>query len=813
MGAGDDNINVKIGATTGELKTGMDEAAAKVGQATGIIQTDFTALQQTVTAQTDRVVEALKKTGDEAKNTASQSKGSFDTIGESISKLGVLAAGVTAVVGGGMWLKGLVSETMEWTSTALKLSKALGITTEEASALNLALGELAASSLRSDITAQTLTHSLQMFVRQLATNEETLNSYGITTREANGEFRNSLDIFLDALSYLRNIDGATAQNVRGTEIFKRSWGEVRPLLGLTEEALDRAKNKVKELGVEVSGKNVEGAKEFSKATHELSLEWDAFSTRIGTKIIPSLTALMEALRTCTGWITSSLDVLGAWNRAAGATQKVLADMGLVKGPSGGTTGEWSGTPRKSGGGADIDVSGKGGKGGGGGTGPGLLQEWKSELEQLKVEENAFLDFSKQREKQFWQDKLDQCQEGSKEYLAVRHEMYALDKALAQEAFQTKMMEMDKEIARDKTNWDQKKALMVQEVNLAKTSYGEQSKEHQKALEKQKDLDKAYEKYEDDLTVSRLNNALKVSQMEVEGKRASLQYQREMGLISAKQESQALIALKQFELQLEQQTITKKRQIRQGDEKAMEQLDQQEAQFKQKKLNEMTKAEQDAALKNKQTIQSFLAPIQSAIDTSVMGIIQGTTTISKAINNLMMSILSSFIGVGAKIVETWIANQAEMLIFGEGSAKEGATAKVSASAAEAGAAGFASVMMELPWPANMAVAPEVGMAAATGALSFLSLASVAGGWDIPADSLAYVHKKEMILPAGLAERIRNMTAPGGAGGGTTIHAPINFAPTYNYRPTQADMDRDAAMMIRALNKKLSPRGQQLGDGRY
>ncbi len=42
-------------------------------------------------------------------------------------------------------------------------------------------------------------------------------------------------------------------------------------------------------------------------------------------------------------------------------------------------------------------------------------------------------------------------------------------------------------------------------------------------------------------------------------------------------------------------------------------------------------------------------------------------------------------------------------------------------------------------------------------------------------------------------------------GVTIHAPITFAPTYNYRPTQQDMNRDAKMMAKALKREL---GNQL-----
>ena len=39
-------------------------------------------------------------------------------------------------------------------------------------------------------------------------------------------------------------------------------------------------------------------------------------------------------------------------------------------------------------------------------------------------------------------------------------------------------------------------------------------------------------------------------------------------------------------------------------------------------------------------------------------------------------------------------------------------------------------------------------------------AAAGGWDVPADSLAYLHKQEMVLPASLAEGVRGLVAGGG-----------------------------------------------------
>jgi hypothetical protein len=58
---------------------------------------------------------------------------------------------------------------------------------------------------------------------------------------------------------------------------------------------------------------------------------------------------------------------------------------------------------------------------------------------------------------------------------------------------------------------------------------------------------------------------------------------------------------------------------------------------------------------------------------------------------------------------------------------------------------------------------------------LAIPSAAGGWDIPRDTLAMVHEKEMILPAKHADVIRSLSdgGSGGAAGGQT-HLHVNVA---------------------------------------
>jgi hypothetical protein len=124
------------------------------------------------------------------------------------------------------------------------------------------------------------------------------------------------------------------------------------------------------------------------------------------------------------------------------------------------------------------------------------------------------------------------------------------------------------------------------------------------------------------------------------------------------------------------------------------------------------------------------------------------------------------------------------------ATEGAKTAVTvkAASARAGASGVAS-FAEAPWPIDLG-APAFGSAMAGAANAFGALSSAAGGFDIPAgvNPLTQLHAQEMVLPARLANPMRDMLAsfevggaPAASGhtfsfGDTHIHGAPNMSPS-------------------------------------
>jgi hypothetical protein len=164
-------------------------------------------------------------------------------------------------------------------------------------------------------------------------------------------------------------------------------------------------------------------------------------------------------------------------------------------------------------------------------------------------------------------------------------------------------------------------------------------------------------------------------------------------------------------------------------------------------------------------QGFFNGIYSGFNQVLAGFLQGTRSLASLFKGVFDSILASVANVLAGIAAQWIQTH----IMARIAARLTATTNVQAHAAEAGAAGIAS-MAAAPWPLDMG-APAFGAAMAAAAGSFSGIAAAEKGFDVPSGvtPLTLLHPREMVLPAGIADQVRD--AANGGGGGATVSLKI------------------------------------------
>jgi hypothetical protein len=114
-----------------------------------------------------------------------------------------------------------------------------------------------------------------------------------------------------------------------------------------------------------------------------------------------------------------------------------------------------------------------------------------------------------------------------------------------------------------------------------------------------------------------------------------------------------------------------------------------------------------------------------------------------------------------------------------------------------------------WKSASAINPLLGAVAAAaafaGVMAFGSMGSAEGGqYFVPGPQLTMLHAQEMVLPAGLAGRMRDVIENGGGGGGNAVHVHfnVNAIDSSSFKGT---IGRHGHMIGELVNKALKKKG--------
>jgi hypothetical protein len=379
--------------------------------------------------------------------------------------------------------------------------------------------------------------------------------------------------------------------------------------------------------------------------------------------------------------------------------------------------------RGQGGGISVTQAGSGSQSGGGAQ--SRVQEWRSELQSQLSDEQAFFSDSKAEELAFWQDKLALTEAGSKEQLAVENNIYQLEKQLAVQNERDTLTSLDAE---------------------------------------EKVTDAAYAR-----------------------KKAAIEEEAELGKTSASEEVAQLKDLLDSEWALEQDYYEKKLAAATNDARTQEKLTEQEELAYEKYLTDKDKLDAQAVQNSQKQWESLLQPIQRALDTSITGIIMGTTTVQKALSNLAQSIIAEFVNSAVQSVFGGLGKLlGASLVGGSGGGGgsgdqdfwggvTGAGEDIAGGGISAGLFGSGGLFGALGAGSLFSGGGIFGsLFKGIGSLFGFEhggiVPSAQGGWMVPSTSLAMLHANEMVLPANISQGLQSMIAGGGtgaSGGGANV----------------------------------------------
>ncbi len=266
-----------------------------------------------------------------------------------------------------------------------------------------------------------------------------------------------------------------------------------------------------------------------------------------------------------------------------------------------------------------------------------------------------------------------------------------------------------------------------------------------------------------------DRAFQISRVELE--RDNLETLEKLGQISAKQKLERLKELADTEFQIELDLAKKKLDLIDPITDPVRYQEQAERieEAKRRHAAAVGKIDNQMKIESVRIWGEIGDAITGAFSTAVKGVIMGTQSIGQAFKNMGQSVALALLDIGVKALAQMIRDA----IVGKALSKATGVSEITNNAAVAASAAASSVAA-IPlygWAMAPGVAAET-FAATIGWVG--ALATARRGFDIPPglNPITQLHQEEMVLPADIANPLRESLAGGGGAGVRDIHLHVH-----------------------------------------
>lgn len=371
-------------------------------------------------------------------------------------------------------------------------------------------------------------------------------------------------------------------------------------------------------------------------------------------------------------------------------------------------------------------------------------------------------YSLQSEADYWKAILARTDLSAKDRGEIERKYLSARSALLKDAWAKEVDGYKEQIIEAGKNAAEKLVIVNKQVAETKRMYGEDSKEYAAALDVKAAAERAADAQIDEIKKLQSQSAAKRSEDAIAQAEKEAANRVAMGretaaqlLVEEKKFEDALFAIKRAEQQRELAAGLKA-----NDPIAIAKANAAVEALELAHQDKLTQIDRKAALERTKIQRAAIDSTSKLFSQNLASMLTLQQGFSASISNLYQGMASIVSSALAGIIEKWLTAHLTALIAGGAAEKVSALTQITANAAVAGSAAFASTAaIPIVGPE---LAPAAGAAAFAGAMSFAPLASAAGGyWQVPDDMLAQIHKDEIVLPAWAANPLRDMVTGGGS----------------------------------------------------
>lgn len=167
-----------------------------------------------------------------------------------------------------------------------------------------------------DVSAETMGAALGKLEKQIGKSPEKFEKLGISIRTASGAYRDSEDIFYDAVDALGRIDDETEADILANDLFGKSFQELKPLI-------DAGTGSLKELGEQAEQRGAIMTPEELETMQRAKDALDGVRAQLAVALAPVIMALSPYIEQIATWIAEKL--------ASPKVQELLSKVGEAMG--------------------------------------------------------------------------------------------------------------------------------------------------------------------------------------------------------------------------------------------------------------------------------------------------------------------------------------------------------------------------------------------------------------------------------------------------------------------------------------------------
>jgi hypothetical protein len=705
---------------------------------------------------------ALASAQTSVKNAVGQMQSSFGSLQAALGKAQVAMAAFAAVLAGGAAFRESVAASVNLSVESAKLGKQLGISATQASVLKMALGDVY-------VTEEQLSNAAGKITAKLNTNEEAFGKLGVATRDTNGNFRSTMDIMTDVNARLLTFKEGTDRNVEGVKIYGKAWESVAPTLRLTAEAQEEARKKAEELGLVVGEENTAAVEAYRAAMNDAGDVMDGLQKAIGDALLPGLTELanwfasigpqaVTVMRVAMIGLIAAFEgirvaVFTVYTAVKAAIQQfVVLFLTFSEVASRALRFDFAGAKAawQAGMGQITDIGSK--------AFDDVVAS--AEAAQLRVTDAMSSAFGKQTAIKP-PEGGSASTGGSGDSAAARAAAREAAKA-AKDAFDAEIENLKGQEAAARNNYDLKIALAEKEAQRIGEFYGLESKAYAAAQNHIVQLKREAADQIAQIDQIRAQTVQNAALAEVDARESAARLEVELNQAT---KAELLTQQQAFEAQryaIREQALQQDLQLAAQSNDDPVKVAQIQAQIQALTLGHQQRLREingQAMVEQTKTWRHMFDGMQTGMTGAIKGMLAGTQGFTKSVRGLFSQLGGAFDNMVANLVVNWGKAMFQKVVMGKGAAMK----TIMIHAKEAAAAAFSSVAA-IPIVGPF-LAPPAAAAAFAATAAFANF-SAEGGFNIPAgvNPVTQLHQEEMVLPAELANAVRDMAGVGGGTGG-------------------------------------------------